>query len=169
MGKSSLVRGASGSFQTRFLGPKPAVVDSVALSSSEPGTALVKAMVRDFRRPEVGDKFSSRHGQKGVCGLLVHQNDLPFNELGMCPDIIMNPHGFPSRMTVGKLIELIAGKKALFEGKLADSTSFCKNSTKEICASLVQHGFNFSGKDMFYSGTTGEVLTGYVFFGPIYY
>jgi len=92
------------------------------LTTNEEDQTLIKALIRQTRRPELGDKFSSRHGQKGVCGIIVNQEDMPFTDLGICPDIIMNPHGFPSRMTVGKMIELLAGKAGVLCGELQYGT-----------------------------------------------
>lgn len=104
------------------------------LAPEEGDQTLIKVLFRETRRPELGDKFSSRHGQKGVVGIIVNQEDMPFTgelqqaflftlkESGMCPDIIMNPHGFPSRMTVGKLLELVSGKAAINMGKFGDGT-----------------------------------------------
>merc|ERR1711935_237002 len=107
-----------------YRGQSPCHVDKVLITSNEHEQFLIKVMLRQVRRPEIGDKFASRHGQKGVCGLIVSQEDLPFNEYGHCPDLIMNPHGFPSRMTVGKLIELLVGKAGVHEGRQAYASAF---------------------------------------------
>jgi len=144
-------------------------VDRVMISGNRNDTHLIKVRVRSTRRPELGDKFSSRHGQKGVIGRIVAQEDLPFTDLGVCPDIIMNPHGFPSRMTVGKMIELIAGKAALLDGKLRYGTAFGGDSVGSCSEVLVKHGFHYLGKDFMTSGITGEPLSAYIFCGPIYY
>jgi DNA-directed RNA polymerase III subunit RPC2 len=111
-----------------YKSPVAGHIDKVMISDTDNDQTLIKVLVRQTRRPELGDKFSSRHGQKGVCGLIVNQEDMPFNDQGIVPgkrcaperlgggmtpcasDTIMNPHGFPSRMTVGKMIELLAGK-----------------------------------------------------------
>ena len=87
-----------------YKGSGPATVDKVLITSNDHDNFIIKVLMRQIRRPEVGDKFSSRHGQKGVCGLIINQEDMPFSEVGICPDLIMNPHGFPSRMTVGSLL-----------------------------------------------------------------
>lgn len=145
------------------------IVDKVMLTTSKEEKTLIKILIRDMRRPELGDKYSSRHGQKGVVGLIVNQEDMPFNESGICPDMIMNPHGFPSRMTVGKMIELVGGKAGLLEGKRKFGTAFGGDSIKDIGEILVSYGYNYSGKDMLYSGITGEPLLAYIFMGPIYY
>ncbi|XP_024402196.1 DNA-directed RNA polymerase III subunit 2 [Physcomitrium patens] len=151
-----------------------AVVDKVLLTSNDENHFVVKCLIRQTRRPEVGDKFSSRHGQKGVCGTIVQQEDFPFSERGICPDLIMNPHGFPSRMTVGKMIELLGGKAGLHNGKFHYGSAFGEPSghadkVSTISATLVKHGFSYSGKDFIYSGITGSPLQAYIFMGPIYY
>lgn len=100
-----------------YKGPVESYVEKVVVTSNSEDAFLIKVLLRQTRIPEIGDKFSSRHGQKGVTGLIVQQEDMPFNDQGICPDMIMNPHGFPSRMTVGKTMELLAGKAGLMEGK----------------------------------------------------
>lgn len=97
------------------------------MTTNEEDQTMIKLLTRQTRRPELGDKFSSRHGQKGVCGIIVDQEDLPFAENGVVPDIIMNPHGFPSRMTVGKMIELLAGKAGVLSGEVQYGTVFLTN------------------------------------------
>lgn len=152
-----------------FKGPSPVVVDKVLLTSNDSEHVLTKVMLRETRTPELGDKFSSRHGQKGVCGLIVSQEDMPFSDRGIVPDLIMNPHGFPSRMTVGKMIEFVAGKAGVFEGAFRHGTAFAGDKLEDCARSLVSAGYNYNGKDFVYSGTSGEALRGYVFCGPIFY
>ncbi|KAL9979151.1 hypothetical protein ACROYT_G016768 [Oculina patagonica] len=152
-----------------YKGPKDIYIERVLVTSNAEEAFLIKILQRQTRRPEIGDKFSSRHGQKGVCGLIVNQEDMPFTDLGICPDIIMNPHGFPSRMTVGKLIELMAGKAGVLNGHFGYGTAFGGDKVEDVCSVMVDHGFNYSGKEYVTSGITGEPLTAYIFFGPVYY
>ncbi|RLN27867.1 DNA-directed RNA polymerase III subunit 2 [Panicum miliaceum] len=150
------------------------VVDRVMLCSDTNEKLSIKCIIRHTRRPEVGDKFSSRHGQKGVCGTIVQQEDFPFSERGICPDLIMNPHGFPSRMTIGKMIELIGGKAGLSCGRFHYGSAFGEPSgnadkVEDISNTLIKHGFSYNGKDFLYSGILGHPLEAYIFMGPIYY
>ncbi|OTB05438.1 hypothetical protein M426DRAFT_140088 [Hypoxylon sp. CI-4A] len=151
--------------------PDPAYVDKVMVTETERGTQLVKVQTRQTRRPELGDKFSSRHGQKGVVGIIVDQEDLPFSDTGLVPDIIMNPHGFPSRMTVGKLLECLTGKASVIQGhkEWGYGDAFRSHPLEHMSQELVNAGFSWEGKDYFTSGITGEPLQAYIFNGPIYY
>ncbi|CAB9507491.1 polymerase II subunit RPB2 [Seminavis robusta] len=157
-----------------YRGACPTYVDKVLITSNEHEQFLIKVMLRQVRRPEVGDKFASRHGQKGVCGLIVPQEDMPFNEMGHPPDMIMNPHGFPSRMTVGKLLELLVGKSGLYVGRQGYSSAFGEehgSADTEVGAAeaLIRAGLNYTGKDIMYSGASGEPLDAYIFSGPVFY
>lgn len=149
--------------------PDPSYVDQVMLSRTEHDSTIIKIRTRQTRVPEVGDKFSSRHGQKGVVGIIAEQVDMPFTSEGIVPDIIMNPHGFPSRMTVGKMMELLAGKAGVMAGEMQYGTAFGGSKVEDMSDILISKGFNYSGKDFVTSGITGESLPAYVFFGPIYY
>ncbi|KAH6640831.1 hypothetical protein F5144DRAFT_618513 [Chaetomium tenue] len=151
--------------------PDPAYIDKVMISNTEKNTSIVKVQTRQTRRPELGDKFSSRHGQKGVVGIIVDQEDMPFSDSGLVPDIIMNPHGFPSRMTVGKLFECLTGKASVVAGErdYGFGDAFRSHPVEEMGKVLVEHGFSWEGKDYFTSGITGEPHEAYLFNGPIYY
>ncbi|CAI6330189.1 unnamed protein product [Periconia digitata] len=149
--------------------PDCSYIDKACVTQNEAGVNLMKLLFRQTRRPELGDKFSSRHGQKGVVGLISPQEDMPFNDRGVCPDIIMNPHGFPSRMTVGKMMELLSGKAGVVNGTLEYGTAFGGSKVVDMADILVKNGFSYTGKDYLTSGITGEALQFYVFFGPIYY
>ena len=149
--------------------PDPAYIDKVMVSQTENENMVIKVQTRQTRRPELGDKFSSRHGQKGVVGIIVNQEDMPFADSGVTPDIIMNPHGFPSRMTVGKMLECLSGKAGVLNGTLEYGTAFGGSKVDDMGRILIEKGFSYSGKDFVTSGITGESLPAYIFFGPIYY
>lgn len=150
-------------------------VDKVLITKNADGNRLVKVRVGFLRLPIMGDKFASVHAQKGTCGLVMAQEDLPFTSQGIVPDIIINPHCIPSRMTIAHLIECITGKVAVLKGQFADGTPFNSDETRmvrhmeEIGSALHAHGYARNGEEVMYSGITGVKMTGTVFIGPTYY
>jgi DNA-directed RNA polymerase subunit B len=151
------------------MGSEDGVVDSVFVTETRDMNKLVKVKVRDTRVPEVGDKFASRHGQKGVVGMLIPQEDLPFTETGFVPDAILNPHAIPSRMTVGHFLESLGGKASAAVGKQLAGTPFTHTPVEEIRKVLLNYGFMPSGNEVMYNGLTGEPLEVEVFVGIVYY
>jgi len=144
-------------------------VDSVFLTEGPQGDIIVKAKIRSERRPEVGDKFSSRHGQKGVVGAIVPEEDMPFTAQGIKPDLILNPHSIPSRMTIGHLLEMLAGKAACMSGEIIDGTPFNDIEQHELEKILIEHGLTPTGMETFYDGITGNRIEGKIFTGVIAY
>ncbi len=145
------------------------VIDSVFVTESMEGGKMFKVKVRSNRMPELGDKFASRHGQKGVIGLLIPQEDMPFTEDGIVPDLIINPHAIPSRMTIGQFAENIAGKLAAILGRQIDGTAFDNGGLDSLKEGLLKMGFQYSGREVMYNGITGEKLMADVFIGITYY
>lgn len=152
-----------------LLSTNTGIVDRVMLSSTESGNRLTKIRVRTQRIPEVGDKFSSCHGQKGTVGLILPASSMPFTQEGITPDIIMNPHAVPSRMTIGQLIECVLAKVAALTGTEGDATPFSPHSIDDVSNLLRELGFQRHGHERLYSGFTGQPLSTLVFIGPTFY
>ena len=145
------------------------VIDFVLITESSEGNRLIQVKIRDQRIPELGDKFTSRHGQKGVVGLIVDQADMPFTASGITPDLLFSPHGIPSRMTISHLIELIAGKTGALSSRYIDGTLFDVEPEKRLRRELMSLGFRENGVETMYNGITGEQLEAKIYIGNIYY
>ena len=147
------------------------IVDKSIITEGEEGFRIAKVRIREERIPAIGDKMASRCGQKGTIGLIIPEEDMPFTKDGIRPDIIINPHALPSRMTIGQLIETILGKVCLSYGEFGDCTAFeNKGQHTEIYGKyLVNAGFHSSGNEILYNGYTGEQLYSSIYIGPTYY
>lgn len=156
--------------------PEVAYILDVKLIGTDSGKEVaqkVSITIWQPRRPFVGDKYANRHGQKGVCSLLWPQESMPFTESGMTPDIIFNPHGYPSRMTIGMMLESMSGKASAMTGEVVDATPF-RFSEKDTAGNnygelLQNNGFNYYGTERMYSGVDGSMMTADIFIGIVYY
>jgi DNA-directed RNA polymerase II subunit RPB2 len=144
-------------------------VDKNYIDRNGEGYNFAKVRLRIVRKPVIGDKFSSRHGQKGTIGNIIPEADMPFTASGVKPDIIINPHAIPSRMTIGQLKETVLGKVLVELGLFGDGTSFGQFEVKDICNELIKLGYEAHGNELLHNGLTGEQVECSVFMGPVFY
>ena len=147
------------------------IVDKVYISQNEEGRRIVKVRVREERMPNIGDKFASRCGQKGTVGMLIPEENMPFTKDGVKPDLIINPHCMPSRMTINQLIECLFCKFAVQKGCSIDSTPFVNKGPKHVLLAglLNEYNLHSSGNEILYNGMTGEQIESEIYMGPTYY
>ena len=174
IGLTSIVDPKSGVHEDISKTPKKGqlgIVDKSFMTDGEEGSRIAKVRVREIRIPAIGDKMASRNGQKGTIGLVMKETDMPFTRDGVRPDIIINPHAIPSRMTIGQFIECIMGKACVMQGSYGDCTAFNNKGTKlaEFGEILSRNGYHSSGNEILYNGMTGEQLETEIFIGPTYY
>ena len=144
-------------------------IDKNYIERNGDGYNFAKVRLRALRQPVIGDKFSSRHGQKGTIGNIIPEEDMPFTADGIRPDIIINPHAIPSRMTIGQLKETLLGKVLLELGLFGDGTSFTELNIVDICKELQKKGYESKGNEILYDGLTGQQLKSNIFIGPAFY
>tara|TARA_X000000368_G_C22976400_1_gene687830 strand:- start:30 stop:1307 length:1278 start_codon:yes stop_codon:yes gene_type:complete len=144
-------------------------IDKNYINRNGDGYTFAKIRTRTYRIPDIGDKFSSRHGQKGTIGIILPECDMPTTSDGIRPDIIINPHAIPSRMTIAQLKETVLGKVLLELGLFGDGTSFGEYPIKEICNNLLKLNYEKHGNEILYNGMTGEQLETDIFMGPAFY
>jgi DNA-directed RNA polymerase II subunit RPB2 len=152
-----------------FRTTEPSYIDKNYTGRNGDGYNFAKVRVRTLRKPVLGDKVSSRHGQKGTLGNIIPECDMPFTKDGMRPDIIINPHAIPSRMTIAQLKETLLGKVLLQLGMFGDGTSFGNLEVKTIAKELQNVGFESYGNEILYDGLTGEQIESSIFMGPVFY
>lgn len=174
IGRATKIPETENTYTDSSIGPKKGqlgYIDKSIMTTTRGGRQLVKIRIRHDRIPAIGDKFCSRAGQKGTIGIVLEEKDMPCTEDGMRPDIIVNPHAMPSRMTIGHLVEVLVGKACVLNGSIGDCTAFNNKGPKDkqFGAILSAYGYSSTGNEYLYNGMTGEQLETEIYFGPTYY